>query len=379
MSQISAADNLLIDIEPHRWRLFKNAESENGLIIDATRGEPLRLDGQFSRLRRLPPEGLLPLSDVQRVVLGWSGKDESWHLGLVLEPQLAAQRGSRWCEIAHWPDPDTTVFVDLATEAGRSLASIVGRSFNLIPPRPQPAPAAPAPPAPLPDLPLRMGIWTLSWGENNTHIPPEARALIFRRASSWAFSRVTRIIWYGLWVVVYIILSIATLTRTLALPNSGTMLPTPELLPVLGLAAALILLGMIAYLLYELVSKPDHIIVDPRSRLVVALRGEGERWRVAAGDVYSVYVTQVVGKKGGKPVVQHGELNLHLGVEDFQRILEDDSAEAPDRPWKANVPLDQDIITPLNGDIVNTNLQAAGLYVARALGNLPCWYDQRVR
>lgn len=379
MSEISAADNILIEIEPNRWQLFSNMETGKALILDAVGGAPLSFEPTFAKARRLPVDGRLPLNAVQRVVLGWSHKDESWHLGLVLEGTLAEQRGSRWCELARWPDPDQNVFIDLATEAGQALGELIDRSFHLIPPRPQPLPVAPPPPPPLPDLPLHMGIWTLTWAQDSIHLAPDARPLVFKRASSWAFSRVTRIIWYSLWVIVYIVLSVATLTRTLALPNSGTMLPTPQMLPILGLGAALVLIGMILYMLYELITRPDHVVIDPQTHRVTALRGQGERWQVAGDQAQSVYVTQVVAKKGNKPVVQHGELNLLLGAEQFQCLLAQENAEDTERPWKANVPLDQEIMVALNGDVINTNLQAAGLYIARALGNVTCWYDQRVK
>src|SRR5690606_40996963 len=53
-------------------------------------------------------------------------------LGLLLEMELAQERGSRWCEIAHWPDPSTTVFQELAARAGESLAQVTTRPFHLV-------------------------------------------------------------------------------------------------------------------------------------------------------------------------------------------------------------------------------------------------------
>ena len=130
MSEISAADNILIEIEPNRWQLFSNMETGKALILDAVGGAPLSFEPTFAKARRLPVDGRLPLNAVQRVVLGWSHKDESWHLGLVLEGTLAEQRGSRWCELARWPDPDQNVFIDLATEAGQALGELIDRSFH---------------------------------------------------------------------------------------------------------------------------------------------------------------------------------------------------------------------------------------------------------
>ena len=78
-------------------------------------------------------------------------------------------------------------------------------------------------------------------------------------------------------------------------------------------------------------------------------------------------------------MVHHGEINLHLGGEDFFQILEQGEGEESSRPWKVHFPLDEELVVPIDGDLVNTDLQAAALYVARALGNLPCRYDQRAK
>ena len=392
MSQISAAENLVIDMEAERWRLLANGGYETRALMDASPGQPVRYLPGFGSTRRLPSSGQLPLEDVQRVVLGWSNKDEAWHLGLILEPDLAAARGSRWCEIAHWPDPDTNVFLDLASQAGKTLAATIARPFNLIPARVE-QPAPPPPPALLPPLPLRMGLWTLDWANNGKRkrgsdfiaesetgvTAPEQRAFQFLRTSSWTISKTLRIGWYSIWVVVYLILSIATLTRKLALPNSGTMLPTPEVLPFLGILSAVVLVGMILYNLYELFYKPDGIVVDPQTRTVTAFRGGSQLWQTFGDAALAVYVTQVVAKKSKKPVVHHGEINLHLGGEDFFQILEQGEGEESSRPWKVHFPLDEELVVPIDGDLVNTDLQAAALYVARALGNLPCRYDQRTK
>jgi hypothetical protein len=390
MNQISAAENLVIDMEADRWRLLANGDYDTRVLMDAAPGQPLRYLPGFGSTRRLPSSGQLSLEDVQRVVLGWSNKDEAWHLGLILEQDLAAARGSRWCEIAHWPDPDTNVFFDLASQAGKTLATTIARPFNLIPPRVEQS-APPPPPVILPPLPLKMGLWTLDWADTSkrrrgndligetTYATPAERAFQFARTSSWTVSKVLRIGWYSLWVTVYLILSIATLTRTLALPNSGTMLPTPEVLPILGLVSAVVLAGMIFYNLYELFYKPDRVVVDPQTRTVTAFRGGSQLWQTFGDGALAVYVTQVVAKKSKKPVVHHGEINLHLGGEEFFRILDQGEGEESNRPWKANLPLDQEVVVPIDGDLVNTDLQAAALYVARALGNLPCRYDQRVK
>jgi hypothetical protein len=360
MTQISAAGNLSIELQPNRWRLLINGNAEETVLLEANAGQPVRYLPRFGSKRRLPDSGSMPVAYIQRVVLGWSREDESWHLGLVLEPSLAQARGSRWCEIAHWPDPETTVFADVASQAGQSLARTITRPFNLIPPRAEPQ--APPPP-PLPELPLKFDLWTLERAGSNR--------IQFTRASTWARSRVVRVLWYSFWVIVYVVLAATTLLR-------GIALPSPEFLPYLGLSAALVLVGMIAYLLYQLLTTPSRIVVDAGSGNVVALRGSRPRWRINREQVLSVYVSQIVGRRGKQRKIQHGELNLFLNGGRFLFLVEQGhpemAAEEPHLSLNGHEPTDA--VTALTQAKARTDLQAAGIYVAQAL-NVPCMYDRR--
>lgn len=375
MNQISAAENYVIDFENGRWRLTSANNSDDNLrkvMVEAISGQPLRYVTSFASTRRLPREGMLDVDIVRQVVLGWSQHDESWHLGLLLRHELADQRGSRWCELAYWPDPDQAVFADLAREAGSALADVLDRPLNVIPPRERPVKVE-APPAPLPDLPLICGDWLLDR-------ELDGRALVYTRSSRWVRSHVFRVLWYLLWVVLYVILSIATLNTDLALPNAGTMLPNPELLPYIGLGAAIILFGMALYALREIFRSPDRIVVDPESATIAALRGSNAHWQYHANDLQSVYVTQVVSRKGKKKrTISHSELNLHLGGGDFRQLF-----QHPDQ--ETIIPIEEDEpkvaeegIIPLKRDQIRTDVQAAALYTAEALGGLPAWYDQRTQ
>ncbi len=371
MRRIAAAENLLIDMDSAHWRLLTNPNSDpNGerIIVEANAGEPLRYIPVFATTRRLPKSGTLSVDYIREVVLGWSNTDEAWHLGLLLGHDLAEARGSRWCEIAYWPDPDTTVFIDLAREAGETLAQTLSRPFELIPPRPRTV--VDAPPVPLPDLPINCGLWMLER-------PESSETLQFVRSRSWTVSRLLRAAWYTLWVVVYIILSVSTLSTDLALPNAGTMLPSPQILPYLGLVAAIVLIGMILYIFYELLTLPDRIVVDPQRRVIAALKGTQTRWQVSGDELQSVYVTQVVNKSGKKRAIYQAELNLHLGGGSFQRVI--DQSQQEEMPMPVGEKTAVDGIYLLQRGQMLSDFQAAGLYVAETMGNLTCWYDQRVR
>lgn len=324
--------------------------------MEATTGSPLQYVELFGSKRRLPESGTLTLDNIQRVVLGWSKDDESWHLGLLLEAPLAQKRGSRWCEIARWPDPDTHVFGDIASQAGRSLARTITRPFNLIEPQTDARPALPPAP-PLRPVPLEFDLWTL---EN-------AESLELKRSSSWARKRIIRFLWYTLLMVAYIGLSVLTLKQVIALPK-------PELLPYLGLVTAGFLFVMAMYTLFKLFREPNRITFNNDG--VAALRGNSERWRVPINDIKAVYVSEVVNKKGKKRQVYHGELNLYLHDGRFQLLL--DQPQMAEDPATAPDPEPHDGVILLSTREVRSDLQTAGLHISKAL-NVECRYDQRLR
>jgi hypothetical protein len=180
---------------------------------------------------------------------------------------------------------------------------------------------------------------------------------------------VFRAVWYALLAVVYVVLSVTTLRGIIAMPK-------PEFLPYLGLAVAVLLGLMILYLFYQLFTYPDRIIVDGSSQNVIARRGDRERWRLENVAVESVYISQVVNRKGKKPVVHHGELNIRLQDGSFFPILSQ-SQPFDDLLTPADAD-DTDGVVSLTARSAYTDLQMAALWVAQTL-RVPCWYDRRVK
>ena len=362
MDRISASGNLTIEHNIDHWRLISTSNGQERSLLEAETGKPVSYIEIFGSKRRLPKGGKLSLDDIQRVVLGWSHEDECWHLGFLVEPELAEQRGSRWCELARWPDPETTVFNETATEAGRALARTLQRPFNLIEPDTSATASAAkltsAAPPPLRSLPLEFDQWTLT----------RQSALQFVRVSQWARQRIIRLLWYALLVVVYFVLSIVTLTGVIALPK-------PEFLPYLGLVVGIFLVGMMLYTFYELVNRPSRVVVDHNG--VEGRRGENTAWQVYKDSIDSVYISEVVSRKGKKRVIYHGEINLHLKDGSFRTILEQPH---PMEENHAAVPVGllEETVTPLTLYNAQSDLQMAGLHVAQTLG-IECQYDQRVK
>ncbi len=367
MDRISAGGNLTIEHNIDHWRLLTTSNGQERLLLEAETGKAISYIEIFGSKRKLPKGGKLSIDDVQRIVLGWSYEDGCWHLGLLVEPELAEQRGSRWCELARWPDPDTTVFNNVAAEAGRSLARIIQRPFNLIEPeRTGEGITAPvsAPPPPLRSLPLEFDQWTLT----------RQSALQFIRSPQWTRQRIIRLAWYALLVVAYFVLSIVTLTQVIALPK-------PEFLPYLGIVVGVFLIGMMLYTLYELINRSSRVVIDNNG--VEGKRGNNTAWQVPKESIDSVYVSEVVNRKGKKHLVYHGEINLHLKDGSFRNVLEqphtveEDHTDATEKLKRKNDELEE-TVTPLTLYNAQTDLQMAGLHIAQTLG-IECQYDQRIK
>ncbi|MDL1900802.1 hypothetical protein FBR02_08540 [Anaerolineae bacterium CFX9] len=402
MTRISAESNITIEVQPERWRMLANGAGAERVLLEASDAE-LRYAALFAVQRRLPEQGRISASHVQRVVTGWSAKDGAWHLGLMISNELAEPRGSRWVEIASWNDPTAQTQRAIAEEAGTSLATRLQRPFSLVPPKDQvngaataaayapsvtSAPAAPmqtplpltnVPAQPRPALPIRLERWTL------TEIAP--RVLELRLASSWRRSSLVRAIWNVLWAVVFIVLSYASLT-------SGIAPPQPEFLPYVGFGAAALLLITSIVSILRAGRRVNRYVIDGPRRQVIALNKNNIRWQMGLDQIQSIYVSEVVGKVSArKPqrTVHLAEINLALPEEKFRHLL---TASHPDDKIKAvalglaNLPpeameqaveqLNSELVTPLTNPLLVTKARSAAWLIADTLG-IPAYYDQRIK
>ncbi len=359
MDRISAAGNLTIEHNIDHWRLLSTSNGQERTLLDAEKGKPVHYIEIFGSKRKLPKGGILSIGDIQRIVLGWSPEDECWHLGLLLEPELSEQRGSRWCELARWPDQETTVFSDVASDAGRALARTLDRPFNLIEPDRSAITGRETnvPPPPLRTLPIEFDQWTMK----------RQSALQLVRSSQWTRQHLLRLAWYALLVVAYFVLSLVTLQGAIALPK-------PEFLPYLGIVVGVFILGMFLYTLYELFNRPNRVVIDNMG--VTGLRGKKRSWQVHTEQISAVYVSEITNRKGKKRNIYHGELNLYLKDGSFRNLLQQPNAVEEDI-----VPDPNDVeesVTPLTLYNAQSDLQMAGLHVAQTLG-VECQYDRRTK
>lgn len=379
MTEITASNNLTIDYSYDRWRLIRQTEGEEPKLIAEVRPDSdFRYDKFFATTRQLPPTGEIARSDISQVVLGWSYETDAWQLGMTLSPHLAADRNSRWCELVRFVDPDLSVYEYEAKAVGQALADVLGKPFQNVPPTATPAPE----PVPLPDLPLNVGIWKLERVMTSAGLTSREGEVHLIRDKSWVSEKIRKIAWYLLWVVVYLWVSTATMTSDLALPNAGTLLPDPHVLPYLGIGVAVLLVGLIIQQIWQLRTAPDNFIISPYERTITARRGRNVRWKTSANSIQSVYASEVVKRREKKPTVYHSELNLHLVNGSFQKVLvENEKLTEATLPDVDDLSFKQhgESVTPLDSHSVSTRLQAFALYIAECLGDLPAWYDLRYK
>jgi hypothetical protein len=424
MKRIPALDNIIIEIESPRWRLLQNGSGAERVLVETAPGLPLSYPPTFGAVRRLPDVGTLNPTQVDRVVLGWSPKDQAWHLGLMLLPPLAEERGSRWCALATWnndlPNGD-------AQQAGEELAQVINRPFVVIPPKesaspvtavatsapptiigmpavaaptvaafpavttpdvvaqPEPIYAPPIAPPPLPELPYELDDWLLE--------RMGTRQLALTLSGKWLRSRILKSVWYLFWAVIFLILAVTSLT-------SGIAPPQPHFLPYLGIAGAIFLFGLGVYTIVTAMRMIRHIEIDGEQGMVRGLKGSRDVWRISADQAQSVYISQIVSKVNERKMrqtVSYGELSLLLHDGTFEPLAypiemdekieaEIDSPTPAVEAWSGDsvpvLPLppdpNMDDVVPLTPFNSKTKAQAAALQIANTL-NLPAWYDRRVR
>jgi hypothetical protein len=377
MERISAAGNVTIEMLPGQWRLMTDNGEQTHIMVEAVTGQPLTYSTVFADKRRLPEDGKLPTQFIQQVVLGWSNEDEAWHLGLVFDPELSRMRGSRWCELARWPDPDTNVFYSLANQAGRTLALALARPYNLLQPEKK---AKAAPPPPLPTLPIQLDKWKLEEVDDETArkkrlaaelgrakaMPP---TLQFRRRGSWTRATLLRASWYMLLAAAYLGLSALSLQGMLALP-------TPDFLPYIGMGAGVFFIVLALYHVALVLLTANSVLIDADSESVALRRGNREHWRLNREEIQAVYASQVMNRRGNKYTVRHSEINLLMQDGSFRRLLEQPQPQYENPLSLENEP--EEAVAPLTQANAYTFIQAAALYIAATL-NAPCYDDLRMK
>lgn len=359
-ARIYADAQRLIEVSPDSWRLIStNGDGEGHLLAETAAGSSLCYPEDFATRQRLPAHALAA-GDIERVVLGWSATDETWHLGLILNAPLAETRGNRWCGLARWKDPAADARRGEASEAGRALAIALEKPLAIVPPRPAAAPLAetPAEPAPpLPALPYALDNWTLT-------APADSR-LQFTLKPSWARGQVIRAGLYLAWALGFLVMSVTSLT-------SGIRLPDPHFLPILGFASTLLLTLLALRILVLMRRQPRVIELDSAAQTIGCAN-----WQLAAEQIEAVYASQTVKlKTRGTAVeqIRYGELNLLRKDGSFQPVLVKlrfDIKQSPSVPAP-----DDGSMARLSEYNARTPLQAAAVQAGRALG-VPVWDDRR--
>lgn len=377
MTQISASNDITVDFSDTSWQLLQQLDDTPAVIAEVQQSQGLQYNKFFATTRNLPTTGHIETADILEVVLGWSYETEAWQLGVILSPLLAEERGSRWCELVRFDDPDLSEREADAKQVGQALAENIGKPFVEMPPSLAPEPE----PVPLPDLPSDYGVWTIKQDTSSNDTDTLMGDIELQRSSSWMIAKLKQIAWYGFWAVVYAWVSTATLNNDLALPNTGTLLPDPSILPYLGLGIVVLLLGLIVYHVMIILREPDTIIISPIEQSITASRGSTLRWRYNANTIQSVYATEMLKKRDKHATIYHSELNLHTWDGKFQRVIvEQDKLEDILLPNVESITHKDrgESVIQLDARAAETKLQAVALHIAECL-DLPTWHDLRYK
>jgi hypothetical protein len=316
MSEIVAANNLTIQFDSTRWSLYNGRSDEDSAIVNAS-ADGLSYEPIFATARRLPSEGRLTVHQIAMVVVGWAVEDSSWHLGILLSPETAQQRGGRWCGFARWEDQDG----DLAEQAGQALATVLNIPFRLVPPPDRPIisetpirhgdtaitftqtnaasrdlPAA-QPIAVMP-LPIDMGDWLLR---------EDQQELIFAHPRAWYRALLMRILFFCILVPIFGLLSVGALLSPYAPAQ-------PEWLPLAGLGiSVLLLIGLFLQLRGYL--RGPITLVDRRARLLRQVTRTGRRVLVQSPfeGLQYVLVSHVINRRKAQGTDGYGALYAFSG------------------------------------------------------------------
>jgi len=380
MTEITVSDNFVVDYGAKHWHLIRiNDHKERNARVAVKAGGGFRYDNFFANTRDLPDEGEISAVEIDEVVLRWSYEADAWRLAITLSPDLSATRSGRYCEVLRFIDPDQSVYEQDAKRVGEALAAVLDKPFVNVSPSAAPLPK----PIPLIDLPLEVGIWHLQAGTAATASGGGPGEVRFVRSKSWLRAKMRQIVWYALLALIYAWVSAASISSELALPNAGTLIPDPQILPYLGLGVAVLLLLFIVQQLWHILREPDTILISSYEQGIIALRSDRVCWREDARKVQSVYASELVKKRGRQPIVHHSEINLHLvGGGGFRRIIVED-AKLTDVLLPGMDPqaaMSQAVgVTALEPHQVSTALQASAIHISACLDGLPVWYDRRYK
>lgn len=409
MTRILISHDSLVDYSDDRWRLVQfDQDAKPSLLIEVRSGQNFRYDDYFGATRALPPLGEVASGDIGEVVLGWSDEEAAWQLGMTLSQDLSFSRSSRWFEVLRF-DRDAEEDAKLV---GQALADVMAKPF-VVSSSPLDEPQS----LPLANLPLDLGVWQLNAEGSEDGAGTRDLGLRFTRNSAWIKGKIRLVAWYGLLAALYSWVSLASLTSDLGLPIAGTLINTvlgalvpvldslasstpeagtvtqiitglssaitdPRLLAYLGLGVFVLLLLLIMRQLWLIQSEADILLIDNDEPGISAWRGDVLRWRIAADELQSVYASEVVKRRGKGITVYHGEINLQLRDGTFRSVVVEDDKRTDalltgmDAAAEKGRPAG---VFPLPAADAATALQAAAVRVAAALGDLPVWYDRRIK
>lgn len=312
MQAIAAANDLRIEFDADSWRLVSHELPTETTLVEAT-PEGLVTHPVFRAARALSSSTIVP-AQIARVMLGWAPENAAWRLGLLITDGLGSVMDTtqmQWCELAAWPKQTIAPDTEELRYAGQMLARLLNRPFQFVQPsstsrvavfaapveddnapdtpdqkddtpQSRPKPARPrawqlAPEIETAALPIRINDWRLVG---------QATGARWERLRRWWLLNIGRLLLVFALGVLFLVLSVGSLTRGLAAVE-------PTWLPNVGIAIGVVLVLALLQLIWQLLNT-QAVAVDSYQREVYeqGVLVPFVNWRVGFDAVEYVLVTQ---------------------------------------------------------------------------------------
>jgi hypothetical protein len=353
-----AAHNLTIQHDGSSWRLYNGAQAPDlsnnqpgGLIaLFEAQLEHITCLPAFAKARKLPNSGQLVPADIARVVVGWAPESKNWHLGILLAAKPENNFQQHWCSLASWPSGPSNESYDQARLAGLALARVIKRPFQLVP-APEPVPPMSGETQPITRTQEMRVIKAVSSGQSaattvEPAVPPAAqpaiepvpevlphkppfefeewtmqetgRGFVWLRRGRWLVGAVMRAAGYVVLALLFLLLGIGTQTRGLAAVE-------PFWLPWLGLAVAVLLVGLAFRAIWSVMMVTDVLVDMTRREVRCQRRFFGQPvWRASFDQIAYVLVSQTPIRPEGRSQPSepmNTAQNVWLHIYDGDRFL----------------------------------------------------------
>ena len=333
MDIIPVTPEISVELDSTRWRLVQDYDNGKSLrtLVDAD-ASSIKFHPVLAETYQLSSVDV-ENTRIVKVVLGWTPQDQHWHLGLYVNGGSGGELS--WCRLTTW----TSEQMAQAKSAGEALSQIINSPFHLVDaninndeeasslmedatqPSMQTSPQKIHPVS----MPIQVGDWMLR------AVP---QGIAWQLTGSWMMRQVVHILFFAGTFALFLVLGAGAL-------RSGLAPVTPEWLPLIAFAIALVLVYSMFDNIWQLIMKRQ-VIVDKLNREVRCervLSGIVD-WRVDFDSIEYLLISQEparpLGRKSRDAPMQIAQDSwIHLYAKDnFFLLSEIEDVEGKSWHWE---------------------------------------------